>query len=300
MRIKWLNYSLDLEQDSVVHIQQIYKPFQINFENCSSTLLINSSQMSRWNKLSLESVYRGSKCSFDELKQYLQNSPFASILRTRFGRISKQDQLRVIKDLANLLRVDFVHFKEPSRFFLDYDIDQFTFGLDRPCVIESIQPCRFKSSSWRVGIDGSINLQKCLPESIEDLVYFDSKFRFQTRLKQENDETIMVIGNLNFSLDSEQMSQLMGLVNQDLVIALHANDFEVSKKQKNGFLKINLINQTFRCGRWLQSFEIQNQILTRSTVNRSRTPFLFLRPDLQYSWIFSAETRRLVFPADPN
>ena len=85
----------------------------------------------------------------------------------------------------------------------------------------------------------------------------------------------MAIGNLNFPLDGEQMSHLMGLMNQDLVIAFNSEDFELSKKQKNGFLKIDLFKQTFRGGRWQQSFEIDNQILTRSTSIRSRTPFYF-------------------------
>ena len=232
------------------------------------------------------------------MKQYLKNSPFASILRTEFGRISRQDQLRVIKDLAVLNNVDLVHLKEPSKFFLDYDIDQFSFGLDRPCIIESIYPCRFESSSWRIDLNGSTKLYTCLPDSIEDLGYFGSKYRFQARLTQEDEQTCIQIGNLNFPLDGEQMSQLMGLMNQDLVIALNAQDFELSKKQKSGFLKINLLKQSFRCGKWLQSFEIHEQVLTRSTTTRSRTPFLFLRPDLKSSWIFSADSRKLVHPAN--
>jgi len=299
MRIKWLRYSLEIEQDSVVHVQQDRSPFQVDFEGFRSKLLVNKQQLNTWQQMTLEKIYQSSKCNFEELKQYLKDSPFASILRTKFGRISRQDQLRVIKDLAILSDVDVIHLKEPSRFFLDYDIDQFTFGLDRPCVIESIQHCRFKSASWRIGIDGSINLQKCLPESIEDLVYFDSKCRFQAQLLQEDKQTCMKIGNLNFPLDSEQLSQLMGLMNQDLVIALNAQDFEVSKKQKSGFLKINIIKQSFRCGKWLQSLEVHDQILTRSSNSRSRTPFLYLRPDLRSSWIFSADSRKLVYPSSP-
>ena len=110
----------------------------------------------------------------------------------------------------------------------------------------------------------------------------------------------MKIGNLGFPLDGEQMSQLMGLMNQDLVIALSAQDFEIAKKHKSGFLKINLLKQSFRCGKWLQSFEINDQVLTRSSQNRSRTPFLFLRPDLKSSWIFSADSRKLVYPSNHN
>ena len=298
MRITWAKHSLDIEQDSIVFVQQSKIPFQVKFEGCKSSLLINSTQLNHWNQQSLEKVYQSSRCSFDELKQYLKNSPFASILRTKFKKISKQDQLRVIKDLAILCRVDFVHFKEPSMFFIDHDIDQFAFGLDRPCIIESIQPGRYKSSSWRLDIKGATKLHKCLPESIEDLMFFDSKQRFQASLINAEEETSIAIGSLEFQLDSEQTSQLMGLMNQDLVIAMNAQDFEVSKKQKNGFLKINLIKQSFRCGHWLQSFEIQNQVLTRTSSTRSRTPFLFMRPDLRSCWIFSADSRKILFPAN--
>tara|TARA_Y100000589_G_scaffold202509_1_gene191001 strand:- start:491 stop:1396 length:906 start_codon:yes stop_codon:yes gene_type:complete len=300
MRITWLTHSLELEQDSIVYIQQSKTPFQIKFKIVQSSLIVNKNQLSNWNPQSLEKIYQGSQCSFDELKNYLKNSPFASILRTKFSKISKQDQLRVIRDLAILNQVDFVHFKEPSLFFIDNDIDQFAFGLDRPCIIESIQPCRYKSSSWRLDSKGATNLQQCLPESIEDLAFFDSKQRFQATLIKEKEETFMVIGNIEFQMDSEQVSQLMGLFNQDLVIAMNAQDFEISKKQKNGFLKIDIIKQSFRCGHWLQSFAIQNQVLTRTATARSRTPFLFIRPNLRSCWIFSAESRKILFPAGPN
>lgn len=300
MRIRWMSYSLEIEKDSIVHVQQQECPFEIHFEGFKSVLLVNSKQINIWRKMSLEKIYQSTQCNFEELKQYLASSPFSSLLRTEFGRISKQDQLRVIKDLAILSRVDLLHLKEPSKFFLDHDIDQFFFSVDRPCIIESILPCRYSSSSWLINSNGSTNLEKCLPNSIEDLVHFDSKFRFQARLVQEDEQTFMAIGNLNFPLDGEQMSHLMGLMNQDLVIAFNSKDFELSKKQKNGFLKIDLFKQTFRGGRWKQSFEIDNQILTRSTSIRSRTPFLFLRPDLRSCWIFSADSRKLVYPSNSN
>ena len=137
MRIRWMSYSLEIEKDSIVHVQQQECPFEIHFEGFKSVLLVNAKQINIWRKMSLEKIYQSSQCNFEELKQYLASSPFSSILRTEFGRISKQDQLRVIKDLAILSRVDLLHLKEPSKFFLDHDVDQFSFSVDRPCIIES-------------------------------------------------------------------------------------------------------------------------------------------------------------------
>ena len=93
MRITWAKHSLDIEQDSIVFVQQSKIPFQVKFEGCKSSLLINSTQLNHWNQQSLEKVYQSSRCSFDELKQYLKNSPFASILRTKFKKISNLKEI---------------------------------------------------------------------------------------------------------------------------------------------------------------------------------------------------------------
>ena len=67
--------------------------------------------------MSLEKIYQSSQCNFEELKQYLASSPLRLYCEQNSARISKQDQLRVIKDLAILSRVDLLHLKEPSKFF---------------------------------------------------------------------------------------------------------------------------------------------------------------------------------------
>ena len=67
MRIKWLRYSLEIEQDSVVHVQQDRSPFQVDFEGFRSKLLVNKQQLNTWQQMTLEKIYQSSKCNFEEL-----------------------------------------------------------------------------------------------------------------------------------------------------------------------------------------------------------------------------------------
>lgn len=289
---------IQLENFDIVHIQQKERPFSIQFKNVNSSLLVNQSQLQNWSCMSLDSIYLSTGKKFEELKKYLSDSPFSSILRTLFGKLSRQDQLRVIGDLSNLSEIDFIHLKNPQSDFLIDDLDHFLLGLQRPAIIETMEPCRFKSASWRIDDLEMIDLRNCLPETLDMVDVFATKQRFAVKLVQTDEGPSLNIGDLSFLLENEQAVKVMGIMNQQLVMAANSGDFEVSRKQKKGFLKIDILQQSFRGGHWMQQFKIQNQILTRISHQRARTPFLFIRPNLDQCWLYSVESRKRVFPSD--
>ena len=290
-------HKLQIENNEVVHILQTIPPFSVQFREANSSLLINQSQLQNWSCMSLESIYLSTGTKFEELKKYLSNSPFSSILRTKFGKLSRQDQLRIIGDLAILSEIDCLHFKNPQRNFLIDDLDHFLLSLQRPAIVETMEPCRLKSASWRIDDLEMIDLKNCLPENLDKVDIFASKQRFIVQLIQTNEGPSLNIGDLNFLLENEQAVKVMGIMNQQLVMTADSADFEVSRKPKKGFLKMD-IQQSFIGGRWLQQFKLQNQVLTRMSYQRARTPFLFIRPNLDHCWLYSVESRKRVFPSD--
>lgn len=298
MQLIWQTQSLEIIDQEIIYVQHSSDPYLINLKGVKSCLLINSNQMEIWEKQNLEKIYLSTGRNFDQLKEFLTGSPFTSLLRTSFSRLSRQDQLRIIRDIAILNDVDLVHFKDPLDWFMSIDLDHFLMGIRKPAVVESTKPCRLLSACWRIDATGTTKLTNKLPETLESVEMFDSKQRFHVKIQQNQEGPVLQLENLSFPLDNDQTLKLMGMMNQSLVMVANANDFEISKKIKPGFLKIDMIQQSFRGGRWLQSFSIQDQTLTRFSDHRARTPFLFIRPDLDRCWIFSADTRKRIYPKD--
>ncbi|MCJ8345797.1 hypothetical protein MJH12_09670 [bacterium] len=301
IQLKSKQYFIQLESGQTVYIDQSTShPVSFSCDKKLKVHLLNQAFLQQLENLSVLEVFSSLQSSDEELKNFLVNSPFVPILKSKYSSLYNTEKIQIIASLLKLSKIDIIHVKYPELSFGGPELHSLFLSLTQ---LASTLIWEGKVLANLCGFDLSLNslgvlFDQALPSSpVEAQKYFGEETYFlHGSFVSTEDDFLLNFGKLSVSLSNEDKLLFLGLMNHSAIFSFIPSQFTFSNKDKKGTIKCEFLKQFKRGIHHYAHLNFKGIPLLIKSDKKFPTPFSYVNPNLSQSLIFHKEKAQLLFP----